>query len=36
MKGFLLTGLALFLAAGAASAQTIDVDEQRTTPVAHR
>jgi hypothetical protein len=36
MKGFLLTGLALFLATGAASAQTIDVDEQRTTPVAHR
>src|SRR2546422_11744629 len=36
MKGLLLTGLALFLAAGAASAQTIDVDEQRTTPVAHR
>src|SRR5260221_2473365 len=27
---------ALFLAAGAGSAQTIDVDEQRTTRVAHR
>src|SRR2546430_6687104 len=27
---------ALFLAAGAASAQTIDVDEQRTAPLARR